>query len=218
MNLLLIGPPGAGKGTNAQYINQHYHLHWLASGDLLREEVAKASPLGQKVKDILAQGKLVDDGTMIELIRLHIHPLVQQQRGFILDGFPRTTQQAHALHEMLNEEKAILDKIIVLDVDDDVLVKRISHRRSCGHCGAIYNMQSRPPQRADICDRCGKKNTLTQRSDDKEEVLRERLHLYHEQADPLLAFYQAQGHAISHIDAMADIAQVQKRIDSVLAS
>ncbi|MBC6443910.1 MAG: adenylate kinase [Alphaproteobacteria bacterium GM202ARS2] len=218
MNLLLIGPPGAGKGTNAQYINQHYHLHWLASGDLLREEVAKASVLGKKVKEILEQGKLVDDETMIQLIRHPIHGLVREQRGFILDGFPRTTQQAQALQTMLREEGTSIDKIIVLDVDDDVLVKRISHRFSCTHCGAVYNMLYHPPKHADTCDRCGRKNTLKQRSDDKEEVVRERLHLYHQQADPLLVYYQEQACSISHIDAMADIAAVQKRIDSVLAS
>ena len=218
MNLILIGPPGAGKGTQARYIQKTYHLNWLASGDLLRAEVKKASPLGQKVAQILASGGLVDNDTMVALIQKAIKMTAHHKQGFILDGFPRTRQQAEQLQSMLNKENTVIDHIIVLNVDDALLIDRISKRFQCRHCGAIYNDDFNPPKKADLCDQCGTYHSFERRKDDKKHVIEKRLQHYHQEVTPMLSFYQKSGIALVEINAMKTIPDVQKHIDTILAN
>ncbi|MFN4284163.1 MAG: adenylate kinase [Alphaproteobacteria bacterium] len=214
MNLILLGPPGAGKGTQAQLLKERHGLVQLSTGDMLRAAVASGSELGQQAKAIMAAGGLVSDEIMINLISDRISQ-PDCAKGFILDGFPRTTRQAEALDAMLAAKGLKLDGVIELKVDDAALVQRISGRFSCAKCGAGYHDSFKQPKKAGICDSCGS-TQFARREDDKAEVVASRLEAYHRQTAPLLPYYKAKG-VLKTVDGMAGIDEVQGQIEKVLA-
>ena len=186
MNLIVLGPPGAGKGTQAQKIVDRYHLPQISTGDILRAAVKEKTPLGVKAKGFMDQGKLVPDELVIGIIEerlkaLDCHP------GFILDGFPRTIAQAEALQPILIKMGKSIDHVINIEVDDEELVRRLTGRRTCKECGAMFHIFFHPPKKEEVCDRCG--GPLYQREDDREETIRTRLKEYQKQTAPLVQYY-----------------------------
>jgi len=213
MNLILLGPPGAGKGTQADLLKQRYGLIQLSTGDMLRAAVASGSELGKRVKAIMEAGQLVPDDIMIEMISQRIEQ-PDCAKGFILDGFPRTTRQAEALDAMLAKKGTKLGRVIELKVDDDALVARISGRFACGKCGAGYHDTFRPPKKAGVCDACGS-TEFVRRKDDRPETVAARLKAYHAQTAPLSAYYGARG-LLVQVDGMAEIPEVFRQIEAAL--
>jgi adenylate kinase len=224
MNLILLGPPGAGKGTQAKRLEQAHGLIQLATGDMLRAAVASGSELGRRVKAIMESGALVGDATMIELIASRIAepdcagPEVDGDQdangGFILDGFPRTVPQAEALDAMLTEHGRRLDHVILMEVDEATLIDRLSGRFSCGQCGASYHERFKRPAVEGICDICGSTSFMC-RADDRPEALATRFEAYRNQTAPILPYYRARG-ILRSVDGMADIDQVTRQIEAVL--
>jgi adenylate kinase len=187
MNLILLGPPGAGKGTQAQMIAGRYHIPQISTGDILRKALKEGTPLGKKAKAFMDRGQLVPDEVVIGIIdgRLRASDC---NPGFILDGFPRTIGQAEALQSLLTKMEKSIDHVINIDVDPEELVRRLTGRRTCKNCEAMFHILFHPPKVEGICDRCG--GTLYQREDDKEETIRTRLNEYQKQTSPLVQFYQ----------------------------
>ncbi len=187
MNLILLGPPGAGKGTQAQMIVDRYHIPQISTGDILREAVKEKTPLGVKVKGFMDQGNLVPDELVIGIIEERLKAL-DCHLGFILDGFPRTIAQAEALQPILVKMEKSIDHVINIEVDDEELVRRLTGRRTCKNCGAMFHILFHPPKKEEVCDRCG--GSLYQREDDREETIRTRLKEYQKQTAPLIHYYQ----------------------------
>lgn len=219
MNLILLGPPGAGKGTQAKRLSETHGLIQLATGDMLRAAVASGSELGRRVKAIMESGALVGDATMIELIESRIaEPDCAapdaKGGGFILDGFPRTVPQAEALDAMLAERGRRLDHVILMEVDEASLIDRLSGRFSCGQCGASYHERYHRPRIEGVCDTCGGTGFMC-RADDRPEALATRFAAYRNQTAPILPYYRARG-ILRPVDGMADIDQVTQQIEAVL--
>ncbi len=213
MNLILLGPPGAGKGTQAQHLSAKFNLAKLSTGDMLRAAVAAGTEVGKMAKDIMARGALVPDEVMIDLIRDRIRQSDCAQ-GFILDGFPRTVAQAEALDTMLASEHKRMDYIIELKVDDQKLVERITGRFSCAKCGAGYHDSFKQPKVAGKCDECGSAE-FSRREDDNVETVTKRLNAYHAQTAPLLPYYGKKG-VLCTVDGMADIDHVAAELDALV--
>lgn len=213
MNIILFGPPGAGKGTQSDLLRDTYKLTKLSTGDMLRAAVKAGTELGLKAKAVMAEGKLVSDDIIIGIIRDAIAGN-SCPNGFILDGFPRTTAQAAALDAMLLEEGKKIDYVIELAVDDGILVERISGRFSCKQCGAGYHDTFLQPVKAGVCDACGS-TEFNRREDDKAETVAKRLADYHANTAPLLPHYKAAGNLYT-VDGMADIAEVTASINEIL--
>jgi adenylate kinase len=190
MRCILLGPPGAGKGTQAAVIRDRYNVAHISTGDILRSNVKEKTDLGQKARSYMEAGGLVPDSLIIEMMRERLSQS-DCNRGFLLDGFPRTVSQAEALDSLLEDLDVELDAVILLDVSDEVVVERLSGRRVCRDCGAIYHMKNHPPKKEGICDLCG--GELFQRKDDTEEVIRQRLGVYHQQTSPLIEYYRSSG-------------------------
>jgi adenylate kinase len=214
MNLVLLGPPGAGKGTQAKQLEQRHGLVQLSTGDMLRAAVAAGTELGKKAGAIMERGELVPDELVIGLIAERMDA-DKGGKGFILDGFPRTIPQAEALDRLMAERGKKVDRVVVLAVDDDALVTRITGRFTCATCGEGYHDVFKKPKVEGVCDRCGG-TTFSRRPDDTEEVVRARLKAYHAQTKPLIGYYDEQG-KVRSVDGMADIKTVQKEIDQALA-
>ena len=215
MNLILLGPPGAGKGTQAQRLEESHRLVQLSTGDMLRAAVASGSEIGKIAKSIIEAGKLVPDDVMVEMIEQRIDA-PDCANGFILDGYPRTVAQAEALDELLRRKGKRLDAVIEMAVDDGVLVERISGRFSCANCGAGYHRRFRPTAVEGVCDRCGG-TEFRQRPDDNEETVRTRLVAYHAQTEPLLPYYRERG-ILRTVDGMSAIDEVTAQIGTALGT
>ncbi|SFO12592.1 Adenylate kinase [Roseovarius lutimaris] len=212
MNIILLGPPGAGKGTQAHHLVASRNMIQLSTGDMLREAKDSGSEMGKIVADVMARGDLVTDEIVIGLIREKLEG--DKQGGFIFDGFPRTLAQADALGDLLAEQGEALDSVIELRVDDEALVQRITARSTCGGCGEVYNDITKPWPADGKCAKCGSSD-VKRRADDNEDSLRNRLMEYYKKTSPLLGYYYAKG-LLSSVDGLGEIAQVQAAISSQL--
>jgi adenylate kinase len=212
LNILLLGPPGAGKGTQAKRLEERYGMVQLSTGDMLRAERAAGTPLGKQAQAIMDAGKLVSDDIMIAMIKNRIGQL--GGKGFILDGFPRTVPQAEALDQMLGENKITLDAVIEITVDEAALVDRISGRFSCKSCGASYHDRHNQPKQEGVCDVCGS-HDFVRRPDDNAETVKARLDAYRKQTTPILPYYKAK-RVLRSVDGMAPIDTVTQQIETIL--
>jgi len=214
MNIILLGPPGAGKGTQAKFLEDRFDIVQLSTGDMLRAAVASGSALGQKAKEIMNAGRLVPDELVIRMISDRIDR-PDCKNGFILDGFPRTVPQAEALDGMLAEKGLKLDHVIEMTVEDDALVERITGRYSCAKCGVGYHDLFQLPKVAGVCDNCGGA-AFKRRADDNVETVETRLTQYHAQTAPILPYYRSKG-VLKAVDGMAAIEDVTRQFVAVLA-
>lgn len=212
MNLILLGPPGCGKGTQAKILIDTYHIPQISTGDILREAIKKESPLGIEAKTHMDQGSLVPDHLVIKIIEERLKQ-TDCNRGFILDGFPRTVAQAEALDTTLSEMGSKLEYVFSIEVDDEELIRRLTGRRVCRKCGESYHIEFNPPRQDGMCDSC--QGELYQRDDDKEETIRNRLKVYQDQTSPLISFYQRKD-VLHSIDGIGSIEEIKKRLLNII--
>ncbi len=213
MRFVLLGPPGAGKGTQAQMLVTKYGVPQIATGDILRANVKAGTELGKQAKIYMDKGELVPDHLVIALLKERISQS-DAKKGFILDGFPRTVAQAEALEALLKELKMQLDAVISIDVAPEELIRRLSGRRICRNtaCGASYHLLFNPPKVANKCDKCG--SELYQRDDDKEEAIKNRLKVYTAQTEPLISYYQQKGKLIK-VDGAKEINAIFNELSQI---
>ncbi len=211
MNIILLGPPGAGKGTQAKKISENYSLPHISTGDILRENISNNKPLGLKAKSYMSRGELVPDELLITIIKERL-ARSDCSEGFLLDGFPRTIPQAEALQMILTESGRKIDVVLNIDVDDEELIKRLSGRRMCA-CGTSFHIVFNPPEKEGICDACNGK--LYQREDDKADAIRKRLIVYKNQTQPLINYYIEKS-LLRRIDGSKDISTIFEDIQKVL--
>jgi adenylate kinase len=213
MNIILLGPPGAGKGTQARILVDGRNMIQLSTGDMLREAKDSGSEMGRIVADVMARGDLVTDEIVIGLIR---EKLAGDKRGgFIFDGFPRTLKQADALAQLLDETGETLDAVIEMQVDDAALVARITARSTCGTCGEVYNDETKPIPADGVCTSCGTSAEFKRRADDNADSLKQRLMEYYKKTSPLIGYYYAKGQ-LSSVDGLAEIDDVRADIAAIL--
>lgn len=212
-NVVLLGPPGVGKGTQAKRLSQTLGIPQISTGDMLRAAVAERTPLGLRAQQQMESGALVSDDVVIGIIRARLRENDAKQ-GFLLDGFPRTRAQAEALDDMLVHEGKQLDTVLHLVLDDDLVVERLSGRRVCDGCGTIFHMSYHPPRQAGVCDRCN--GVLTQRNDDNPDVIAQRLRVYRDQTEPVVVYY-AQKPLYHRVDAAGRPEQVEQALMQVLS-
>lgn len=208
MRIVLLGPPGAGKGTQAANIKDELNIPHISTGDIFRSNIKNNTELGKKVTAYLDAGELVPDELTIDMVwdRLDSEDC---KDGYILDGFPRTINQAEALKEGLEEREQALDAVINIDVDTDILVNRLSGRRVCSNCGATYHVDTNPPNQDGVCDQCN--SQVIQREDDREETVKNRIEVYEEETAPLIDFYENEG-LLRTFDGTEDIATISENI------
>jgi adenylate kinase len=214
MRLILLGPPGAGKGTQAAWIKAEYGIPQLSTGEMLREAVANGTEVGKQAKAVMERGDLVSDDIINRIVAERVGQ-PDAAKGFILDGYPRTVAQAEALDRMLAEHGQKLDGVIELTVDDAALVERIGGRFSCAKCGTGYHDRFKPPSEPGVCDVCGS-TEFVRRKDDNPEAVKTRLDAYNAQTAPLLPYYRARG-LVRTVDGMAPIGRVEAAIRQALA-
>ncbi len=212
MRLILLGPPGAGKGTQAKLLTDRLGVPQISTGDILRQAVANDTELGRKAKSFMDQGALVPDPVVIGIIQEWLRE-PDCARGYILDGFPRTLIQAEALSRALTSLSSALDRVLSVEVPEEDLVKRLAGRRVCRGCGHMFHIDTHPPRQTGICDKCG--DALYQRDDDKEETIRHRLRVYQDQTKPLVAYYDKMG-LLRRIDGRGTVEEISRRIDRAL--
>jgi len=214
MNVVFLGPPGAGKGTQAIRVSEKYGLPMVSTGDMLREAVAAGSTLGARVKSIMESGDLVDDQTMAAVVEDRLGQ-PDCSAGVLLDGYPRTAPQAQTLDPLLARiDMGSVGIVIMLDVAEGEVVRRISGRRSCPACGSNFHVTFQPPTTEGVCDQCG--GDLIQRADDKEDVVRERLSVYRRMTEPLVDYYRERG-VLAEIDGSGTVEEIFSRVDAVMA-
>lgn len=214
MNLVFLGPPGSGKGTQASIIARKYNLLHLATGDIFREEIQRRTKLGKEVEEYLKRGELVPDHLTVEALKSRLEGgLSSGKDGFVLDGFPRTDNQAKELDNLLNQMHLVLTAVLLIDVSEDEIIQRLSGRRICQSCGSVYHIVHNPPKVNEICDLCGKK--LVQREDDKPEIIKRRLKVYDEQTKPLVQYYAEKG-LLYRVNGSGSVEEVEQRIEKIL--
>jgi adenylate kinase len=215
VNIILLGPPGAGKGTQSAGLVERHGMRQLSTGDMLRAAVKAGTPVGLKAKEVMERGELVSDEIVSDLIDAELAAM-GPDTGVIFDGYPRTAAQAEALDAILARHGRALDHVIELEVDEDALVERITGRFSCAKCGALYHDTAHPPKVPGVCDSCGS-TEFKRRPDDNEETVRTRMQEYRAKTAPILPLYEARG-IVSRIDGMAAIDTVAEQIDAILRS
>lgn len=206
MNLILLGPPGAGKGTQAKKIAEKFAIPHISTGDMFRETAQSGSALGKKLQDFMSAGKLVTDEIVVEVVKARLSR-PDTQAGFLLDGFPRTVFQAQELDKILSARKQKIDVVLSITLEDEEIVKRLSSRRVCVSCGASYNTITQPPKSDSICDKCSGKVIL--RADDNPDTIRQRLKVYKDQTSPLIDYYSKQG-SLKSVDGAGQVEEVFK--------
>jgi adenylate kinase len=214
MNIILIGPPGAGKGTQAKRMIDRLGVPQISTGDMFRAAVKDGTPMGKKAKEYMDKGALVPDEVVIGVVNERFGK-PDCKKGFILDGFPRTQEQAKALGGLLKKLGTKLDHVVVIEVPDDFLVDRLTGRRTCRGCNYMHHIKYDPPKKPGVCDKCG--GELYQRDDDKEETIRQRLKTYHDQTSPLIKYYSTQG-VVRKIDGTGSMEQVQNAIKTAIGA
>jgi adenylate kinase len=212
MQAILLGPPGAGKGTQAKMLTERYGVPQVSTGDILRAAVAAGTPLGKEAKTYMDRGALVPDEVVIGIVRDRLGE-PNCRKGYLLDGFPRTVAQAEALTRMLKKLGAPLPRVVSLEVREEELVKRLSGRRTCPACGEPFHVESHPPRVEGICDKCG--GRLIQREDDREETIRRRLQVYRKETEPLIGYYQNQG-LLKTVNGLGEAGEVLARVSRAL--
>ena len=213
MRIVLLGPPGGGKGTQAQKLIDQYKIPQVSTGDLFRAAVKNQTDLGKKAKEFMDKGQLVPDEIVIGMVKERLAK-DDCKKGFILDGFPRTIAQAEALDKMLPQLKMKLDSVVEIAVPDETVIKRLSGRRSCSKCGAMYHVEFNKPKNDMKCDKCGA--DLYQRDDDNEKTIKSRLEVYHSQTSPLINYYQKKG-IFKKVEGVGDINQIFNSIVKALS-
>ena len=208
LRLLLIGPPGGGKGTQAKYLVKYFSIPQISTGDMLRENVQNETSLGEKAQKFMIDGKLVPDSVILDMMKKRLDE-EDCGNGYILDGFPRTIPQAEGLNDLLNEMNKILDHVVVMDVPDNLIITRLSNRRSCKGCGHVYNLIFEPPANAGKCNECNEELYL--REDDNPTTIQKRLTVFHQQTEPVIKYYSNQGIA-KVIDSKGSIDSIRTAI------
>jgi len=214
MNIILMGAPGSGKGTQARVLMDDYGMVQISTGDLFRANIKNKTELGQKVEALMAAGNLVPDELTVAMLSDRIKQ-DDCKKGFILDGFPRTVAQAEALDKMLVDMKLKLDAVVLIDVPDEYLVTRVAGRYTCAKCGEGYHDEFKKPAKADTCDKCGAVGAFTRRADDNAESVKTRLGAYHNQTAPILPFYENRG-MLKKVDGTESMEEVTAKIKSIL--
>lgn len=213
MNIFIMGAPGSGKGTFSSKIKEEYNLNHISTGDIFRANISQGTELGLQAKAYAEQGKLVPDEITNKMVKDYLATLSDKKNGYLLDGYPRTLDQAKAFEEMTDGTDLAVDVILAMDVPTDVLTRRITGRRTCKDCGEIYNIYSKPTKVEGVCDRCG--GELTQRKDDNEESLKVRLDEYSNNTEPVIDYYEKKN-MVSHINADASMDEIWSSIKEAL--
>jgi adenylate kinase len=214
IRIVLLGPPGAGKGTQAKLLQDKYSACQVSTGDILRNAVRDQTPVGKEASEYINRGALVPDDVIVKLVAERLKAK-DCDNGFILDGFPRTINQAQSLQEILNARGLTLDRVLSIEVPQKLIVERLAGRRTCKDCGALYHTAFDPPKTKDVCERCG--GELYQREDDREETIKARLITYDQQTAPLIDYYRERG-MLSNVDGVGTVDEIHERMSQALGS